>query len=40
MLQNATKNSMKSTKLLEVLENLVETFPECEEAQELIRKLS
>ena len=27
-------------KALEVLENLVETFPECEEAQELIRKLS
>ncbi len=27
-------------KALEVLENLVEAFPECEEAQELIRKLS
>ena len=30
----------ETDKALEVAEKIVDTFPECEEAQELIRKLS
>ena len=30
----------ETDKVLEVAEKIVDTFPECEEAQELIRKLS